>query len=565
MTSRAHHRRVHERPVLPPPRHRQQHAPTLRPGAPEVTSRPLAGVRRTAGASAFFRAGARPCTIVCLMGGESNDRGELLLVWKLDGARFSKHGIDLRDLSALYALRRILVSTATHLWTQELPQAPGDAYAGVRLMFYEVEQKCAQVPIYYVRTVKRDANEPTGQMALPGATEEDLPLKFLRRSVAITADNTKSYARKESAPHKVPSDISVQYSDLIATLEADEFAEVLVPASAKDARPKDAPPLPVVNGVTVEPILVVHAEERQAIADTASFEKRERELPPEPEDTPEEPETAAPTELRDPQCTIQRRLLDFTSRTRSAIIWLDGRRVRINRFPKEFAHEFAHAYANSETHELRVTGDPIRSAATGKLLRIDEVVAAKSMLVAAEQRSIFDLVTQPQTGEHRIKSKVTVSRATALTSDQRVAISDSQSATIAATGDIPMSEPVSVVQARDYLTSAPGSTTIPELLTTGRVAEARRKVEAMALTGQDVSGWSTVLAEPRVAHVAADGRGDLASNAQWLREHQVEYRGQWVALREGKLLAAHPRRGELIAILEKSDNLDGALLVKVGL
>lgn len=57
----------------------------------------------------------------------------------------------------------------------------------------------------------------------------------------------------------------------------------------------------------------------------------------------------------------------------------------------------------------------------------------------------------------------------------------------------------------------------------------------------------------------ASGRGDFALNGQWLEKHGAEYAGQWVALRDGKLLDSDSKR----AVLQSRVGGVGALYVYV--
>jgi hypothetical protein len=68
-----------------------------------------------------------------------------------------------------------------------------------------------------------------------------------------------------------------------------------------------------------------------------------------------------------------------------------------------------------------------------------------------------------------------------------------------------------------------------------------RKLLAEALEkgnhGEDLSGWQRVLAPAKVIRVGGERDVDRTSDFQWLKDHGDEYRGQWVALFGGELLA----------------------------
>jgi hypothetical protein len=53
---------------------------------------------------------------------------------------------------------------------------------------------------------------------------------------------------------------------------------------------------------------------------------------------------------------------------------------------------------------------------------------------------------------------------------------------------------------------------------------------------------------------------DFPANRQWLKDHRLQYRGKWVALQEGHLLAEAPSANELI---QKLDSIQHVLLTAV--
>jgi hypothetical protein len=72
----------------------------------------------------------------------------------------------------------------------------------------------------------------------------------------------------------------------------------------------------------------------------------------------------------------------------------------------------------------------------------------------------------------------------------------------------------------------------------GRVDEAREliRTELAAGRGQAIRVWAKLLEPPSSTPQPRSGRGDFDDNAAWLREHKDEYRGKWVALRDGGLI-----------------------------
>jgi len=80
------------------------------------------------------------------------------------------------------------------------------------------------------------------------------------------------------------------------------------------------------------------------------------------------------------------------------------------------------------------------------------------------------------------------------------------------------------------------------LIEAGQVDEARRRIdtESVGDRANDLRGLSELLAPPVAERRSRSGRGDFDQNAAWLQENKVAYRGNWVALREGKLVDHDP-------------------------
>lgn len=56
---------------------------------------------------------------------------------------------------------------------------------------------------------------------------------------------------------------------------------------------------------------------------------------------------------------------------------------------------------------------------------------------------------------------------------------------------------------------------------------------------------------------------DLSASQIWLREHASEYRGQWVAVREGQLLGAAESLQELTAVIDQAEDSANTIVSKV--
>ena len=69
-----------------------------------------------------------------------------------------------------------------------------------------------------------------------------------------------------------------------------------------------------------------------------------------------------------------------------------------------------------------------------------------------------------------------------------------------------------------------------------------------------------ILAPPRVVETDTPATASLSANQAWLRAHADQYKGQWVALRDGSLLAVASSAAELKAHLESTG---GIMLTRV--
>jgi len=63
-----------------------------------------------------------------------------------------------------------------------------------------------------------------------------------------------------------------------------------------------------------------------------------------------------------------------------------------------------------------------------------------------------------------------------------------------------------------------------------------------------------VLAPPAIRGVRPSRARGLKASMEWLREHANEYRGQWVAVREGQLLGAAKSLKELVSLVDEEVN-----------
>jgi hypothetical protein len=96
---------------------------------------------------------------------------------------------------------------------------------------------------------------------------------------------------------------------------------------------------------------------------------------------------------------------------------------------------------------------------------------------------------------------------------------------------------------------------------------AARKLLAEALErgdhGEDLSGWQRVLAPAKTIRVGGERDIDRTPDFQWLKDHGDMYRGQWVALFGGELLASGEDLENLLAQLEDHPWGQRALLHRI--
>ena len=96
---------------------------------------------------------------------------------------------------------------------------------------------------------------------------------------------------------------------------------------------------------------------------------------------------------------------------------------------------------------------------------------------------------------------------------------------------------------------------------------AARKLLAEALEKEDheedLSGWQQVLAPAKILRVGGERDIDRTPDFQWLKDHGDEYRGQWVALFGGELLAHGEDLEKVLSQLEDHPSGQRALLHRI--
>jgi len=71
----------------------------------------------------------------------------------------------------------------------------------------------------------------------------------------------------------------------------------------------------------------------------------------------------------------------------------------------------------------------------------------------------------------------------------------------------------------------------------------------------ELQKMARILAPPRIVRTHVPPDPSVRANAEWLRTHVNEYKGQWVALRDGSMVAFAPTARELKECLDSTEGL----------
>jgi hypothetical protein len=82
--------------------------------------------------------------------------------------------------------------------------------------------------------------------------------------------------------------------------------------------------------------------------------------------------------------------------------------------------------------------------------------------------------------------------------------------------------------------------------------------------GEDLSGWQRVLAPAKVLRVGGPKDIDRTPDIEWIRKNWQDYRGQWVALLGGELLAHSESLHDVLPVLKKKEGAPPPLLHYIG-
>lgn len=107
---------------------------------------------------------------------------------------------------------------------------------------------------------------------------------------------------------------------------------------------------------------------------------------------------------------------------------------------------------------------------------------------------------------------------------------------------------------------------IRRLVQNGSVEKARLVIQAAKISNNytsRIAGWERVLAPPRTIVTEGSTGKNMSLNSEWLRENYDNYKGRWVALRDGQLIGSNPSRKELQLELRKKGQLAGSIFIKI--
>ena len=91
------------------------------------------------------------------------------------------------------------------------------------------------------------------------------------------------------------------------------------------------------------------------------------------------------------------------------------------------------------------------------------------------------------------------------------------------------------------------------------LAEALERGDA----GEDLSRWQKILGPAKTLEIDGELDVDRTPDFRWLDENEDAYRGQWVALLHGELLAHAKTLDEVLAALERTPRGARALLHRI--
>ncbi len=105
---------------------------------------------------------------------------------------------------------------------------------------------------------------------------------------------------------------------------------------------------------------------------------------------------------------------------------------------------------------------------------------------------------------------------------------------------------------------------VKALVECGDIASARDMLSRLPQTvSPELDNWRRNLAEPYVTEMKTAENLNLRKDFAWLQENAAEFKGKWVALKDGILLNSHESQLRLVENLKQVGDLSGAMLFKV--
>jgi hypothetical protein len=105
---------------------------------------------------------------------------------------------------------------------------------------------------------------------------------------------------------------------------------------------------------------------------------------------------------------------------------------------------------------------------------------------------------------------------------------------------------------------------VKKLVENGDIPEARNLLAAIPSgISQELDNWRRLLAPPKARAEKSASGGDTRKDIAWLENNAAEYRGKWVALKDGELLGSHESLLELHRLLKEAGRLEESLFIQL--
>ncbi len=102
------------------------------------------------------------------------------------------------------------------------------------------------------------------------------------------------------------------------------------------------------------------------------------------------------------------------------------------------------------------------------------------------------------------------------------------------------------------------------LIEKGNISQARKELSVIPLgTSRPLDKWKRLFADPIVTRGAAASGKNFRRDFDWIEQNSSEYKGLWIAIKDGKLLGNNRSRVVLERELGQLQALEGATFFKV--